>query len=227
MPPGIKMEIESRDLTKNTAVHNVTILLAICICVIVVRYLLDGYHREEAACRSDHWRPPDFADFPIATTICVPRSRNRYGQISKDRGFDVDAHTTARELREEPGLATECLLVPKLYEAIGANNVHSDSFSLRLQWAVRPMLSRIVQSKSLISVLVATMSTASVIAARQKTWFEFFFIPVVPLSSKHIWLCTICQWRSPHGPGQVEPAIAFNPGYNPGFTDGYNPAYHK
>ncbi|KAK0445512.1 hypothetical protein ARMSODRAFT_946516 [Armillaria solidipes] len=70
-------------------------------------------------------------------------------------------------------------------------------------------------------------NNASVIAARQKTWFEFFFIPVVPLSSKHIWLCTICQWRSPHGPGQVEPAIAFNPGYNPGFTNGYNPAYQK
>lgn len=26
---------------------------------------------------------------------------------------------------------------------------------------------------------------------------------------------------------QVEPAIAFNPGYNPGFTNGYNPAYQK
>lgn len=34
--------------------------------------------------------------------------RNRDGQISKDRGFDVDAHTTARELREVPDLATEC-----------------------------------------------------------------------------------------------------------------------
>ncbi len=58
MPPGIKMEIESRDLTKNTAVHNnVTIVLAICICVIVVR-LLDGYHREESAYRSNYLAPP-------------------------------------------------------------------------------------------------------------------------------------------------------------------------
>ncbi|KAF9049381.1 hypothetical protein BDZ89DRAFT_1006748, partial [Hymenopellis radicata] len=70
-------------------------------------------------------------------------------------------------------------------------------------------------------------NNASVIAAKKKTWFELFFIPVVPLSSKHVWVCTICQWRTANGPGLPEPAVAYNPGYNAGYSVGYNPTYPK
>jgi ribosomal protein L37AE/L43A len=69
---------------------------------------------------------------------------------------------------------------------------------------------------------------ASVIAAKKTTWFEFFFVPVIPFSSKHIWICGICQWKSPQGAGQFEPAIAgAHPpgGYQQPNAPGYQPVY--
>ncbi|KAF5391803.1 hypothetical protein D9757_001787 [Collybiopsis confluens] len=71
-------------------------------------------------------------------------------------------------------------------------------------------------------------NNASVFAAKSKTWFEFFFVPLVPLSSKHIWLCGICQWASPLGVGQWEPPIAYQtPQHHSfsGYNAGYQPSY--
>lgn len=39
-------------------------------------------------------------------------------------------------------------------------------------------------------------SPASVLPAKKSTWFELFFIPVVPLSRKRILMCTICGWQA-------------------------------
>ncbi|KAF8654124.1 hypothetical protein AX16_003656 [Volvariella volvacea WC 439] len=56
---------------------------------------------------------------------------------------------------------------------------------------------------------------ASAFVAKKSEWFELFFIPIVPLSSQHIWLCGICQWNAPYGPGLWEPAVAGYPQYPP------------
>ncbi|THV07905.1 hypothetical protein K435DRAFT_709039 [Dendrothele bispora CBS 962.96] len=73
-------------------------------------------------------------------------------------------------------------------------------------------------------------NNGSVFAAKKKTWFEFFFIPLIPFNTKHIWMCSICQWAAPLGPGLWEPAIAYAPpqGWNSppqSFQAGYNPGY--
>ncbi|KAK2467038.1 hypothetical protein APHAL10511_001296 [Amanita phalloides] len=47
---------------------------------------------------------------------------------------------------------------------------------------------------------------ASLICAKRTTWFEFFFIPVVPISSKRVWMCHICRWSAPLVDGQDFPA---------------------
>ncbi|KAF8797879.1 hypothetical protein BYT27DRAFT_7124289 [Phlegmacium glaucopus] len=36
---------------------------------------------------------------------------------------------------------------------------------------------------------------ATVFAAKSTTWFELFWIPLVPISKKHMWVCGTCQWR--------------------------------
>ncbi|KAF5373057.1 hypothetical protein D9758_001669 [Tetrapyrgos nigripes] len=80
-------------------------------------------------------------------------------------------------------------------------------------------------------------NNASIFAAQKKTWFELFFIPLIPFNSKHIWLCGICQFATPLGPGLWEPTIAHggSPPPNPqgwgsppqSFQAGYSPAYPK
>ncbi|KAJ7632194.1 hypothetical protein FB45DRAFT_911776 [Roridomyces roridus] len=72
---------------------------------------------------------------------------------------------------------------------------------------------------------------ASVFSAKKKTWFELFFIPLIPFDSKHVWLCQICHWMAPHVAGQWEPAVApgsYQPGYlsqGPPPQHSYQPAY--
>ncbi|KAJ7074267.1 hypothetical protein C8F01DRAFT_14739 [Mycena amicta] len=44
---------------------------------------------------------------------------------------------------------------------------------------------------------------ASVFSAKKTEWFTLFFVPLVPFSSKHVWLCHICRWIAPHAPGSV------------------------
>ncbi|KAK7036751.1 hypothetical protein VNI00_011417 [Paramarasmius palmivorus] len=77
---------------------------------------------------------------------------------------------------------------------------------------------------------------ASVFAAKSKMWLEFFFVPIIPMDSKDIWMCGICQWRAKMGPGLWEPPVAYGGGFHtsqgyfspqqPGsFQQGYSPAY--
>ncbi|KAF9458654.1 hypothetical protein BDZ94DRAFT_1226006 [Collybia nuda] len=44
---------------------------------------------------------------------------------------------------------------------------------------------------------------ASVIYAKSTTWFELFWVPLVPFSKKHIWICTICQYTAAADAGQA------------------------
>ncbi|GBE82351.1 hypothetical protein BKA93DRAFT_760614 [Sparassis latifolia] len=57
-------------------------------------------------------------------------------------------------------------------------------------------------------------NNASVHSAKSRLWFELCFVPLIPMSSKRVWVCTICQWNLPIQPGW-EPAV---PGY--GFQRG-------
>jgi len=57
-------------------------------------------------------------------------------------------------------------------------------------------------------------NNASVISAKSRMWFELFWIPLVPLSSNHIWICTVCQWEVPHQEG-YQPAVP-GQGFPPG-----------
>ncbi|KAH8107019.1 hypothetical protein BXZ70DRAFT_885200, partial [Cristinia sonorae] len=36
----------------------------------------------------------------------------------------------------------------------------------------------------------------SVQSAKSRMWFELCFVPIVPMSSKHIWVCSICHWST-------------------------------
>jgi hypothetical protein len=38
---------------------------------------------------------------------------------------------------------------------------------------------------------------------QKKVWFELFCVPVVPMSSKHIWVCGVCQFQAKQQPGYV------------------------
>ncbi|KAF8215575.1 hypothetical protein K438DRAFT_1704438 [Mycena galopus ATCC 62051] len=67
---------------------------------------------------------------------------------------------------------------------------------------------------------------ASVHSAKATTWFELFWVPLIPFSFKHIWLCQICHWKAPHADGQFEPALATG-GHPPGpqHQASYQPTY--
>ncbi|KAF9648997.1 hypothetical protein BDM02DRAFT_3084095, partial [Thelephora ganbajun] len=40
-------------------------------------------------------------------------------------------------------------------------------------------------------------NNVAVLSAKKKTYFELCCVPVFPMSSKHVWVCGICQWRVP------------------------------
>ncbi|KAL7419285.1 hypothetical protein Q5752_006122 [Cryptotrichosporon argae] len=52
---------------------------------------------------------------------------------------------------------------------------------------------------------------AAVVGASSRTWFEFFWIPLIPFKKHRIWICGICRWemnmgtgpdpQAPHGSG--------------------------
>ncbi|KAF8969905.1 hypothetical protein BDZ97DRAFT_1653103, partial [Flammula alnicola] len=48
---------------------------------------------------------------------------------------------------------------------------------------------------------------AAVVSAKSREFFEFCFVPLIPMSNKHIWLCSICQWAVPIQPGSVPVSI--------------------
>ncbi|KAG2075967.1 hypothetical protein BDR04DRAFT_1125988 [Suillus decipiens] len=73
---------------------------------------------------------------------------------------------------------------------------------------------------------------AAMFSAKSRTWFELCFVPLIPMNSKHIWMCGICQLQVNMQPGW-EPQIA-QPGYQhpellgqygPPQNFGYQPAY--
>ncbi|KAL5533197.1 hypothetical protein ACEPAF_4973 [Sanghuangporus sanghuang] len=58
-------------------------------------------------------------------------------------------------------------------------------------------------------------NNASVFRAKSRTWFELCFIPLIPMTSKHIWCCSICQWQVPLQQGwePMVPQSGFAPGW--------------
>ncbi|KAI9638210.1 uncharacterized protein MKK02DRAFT_42598 [Dioszegia hungarica] len=44
-------------------------------------------------------------------------------------------------------------------------------------------------------------NNASVVGASSRTRFELFWIPLIPFSKSHIWICSICQWQMKKGDG--------------------------
>ncbi|KAE9406767.1 hypothetical protein BT96DRAFT_207559 [Gymnopus androsaceus JB14] len=46
-------------------------------------------------------------------------------------------------------------------------------------------------------------NNASVFSAKSRMWFELFWVPLIPFSSKSIWMCGVCQWTGPLGPGSL------------------------
>ncbi|KAJ6457236.1 hypothetical protein C8R45DRAFT_564584 [Mycena sanguinolenta] len=66
---------------------------------------------------------------------------------------------------------------------------------------------------------------AAVRAARATTWFELFWVPLIPFSRKHVWLCQICHWRGAQGGGQFEPALAGSAPAGPQHMPSYQPTY--
>ncbi|KAF8656954.1 hypothetical protein AX16_002319 [Volvariella volvacea WC 439] len=40
-----------------------------------------------------------------------------------------------------------------------------------------------------------------------KDWVEVFWIPIFPLTTKHVWICSHCQWTNPQGEG-ADPPLA-------------------
>lgn len=65
---------------------------------------------------------------------------------------------------------------------------------------------------------------AQVVPAKSRTWFEVCWIPLIPLKSKHIFYCNICQWKADQD-GQFQPQVAQGgPGYqNQPQQYGYGP----
>ena len=56
---------------------------------------------------------------------------------------------------------------------------------------------------SIQSILTYAYIPVAVVSAKKKTYFELFCVPIFPMSSKHVWVCSICQWRVPLQQGYV------------------------
>ncbi|KAG2020472.1 hypothetical protein CC2G_005811 [Coprinopsis cinerea AmutBmut pab1-1] len=63
-------------------------------------------------------------------------------------------------------------------------------------------------------------NNAAATGCKSREWFELCFVPLIPMGSKHIWVCSICHWTSPRGQGLWEPAL---PGFAPPPPAGYYP----
>ncbi|WWC86431.1 uncharacterized protein L201_001308 [Kwoniella dendrophila CBS 6074] len=44
-------------------------------------------------------------------------------------------------------------------------------------------------------------NNAAVVGGSSRTWFEFFWVPLIPFSKSRIWVCSICQWEMKMGDG--------------------------
>ncbi|GAA6035450.1 hypothetical protein JCM8097_000261 [Rhodosporidiobolus ruineniae] len=81
----------------------------------------------------------------------------------------------------------------------------------------------------------------SVLPFKRRTWFELYWIPLIPFKAKHLLICTICQWtalnpntdgsntdtknaaHSQHYAGHDQAA---DPNYAPPAGRGYDVGYH-
>ncbi|KAL1406002.1 hypothetical protein Q8F55_007685 [Vanrija albida] len=78
-------------------------------------------------------------------------------------------------------------------------------------------------------------NNAAVVGATSRTWFELFWIPLIPFTKKRIWICSICSWQMKQGDGpDPQPPGAYGPagGYPPPppqqqyqYQPAYPPAY--
>ncbi|KAF6765053.1 hypothetical protein DFP72DRAFT_869914 [Ephemerocybe angulata] len=64
---------------------------------------------------------------------------------------------------------------------------------------------------------------------KRTQWFELFFIPIIPVSSKRVYVCTICQWSSSNAPSTGLGVAPLPPPYTLGYVEpnrpGYRPVY--
>ncbi|KAI0094025.1 hypothetical protein BDY19DRAFT_920276 [Irpex rosettiformis] len=82
---------------------------------------------------------------------------------------------------------------------------------------------------------------AAVQPAKARTWFELCFVPLVPMKSRRVWVCPICQWSMNIQPGWQPQVVGnYQPGpqdwlgmapsgsypqqYQPGYQPGYPPS---
>ncbi|KAH9934815.1 uncharacterized protein B0H18DRAFT_869216, partial [Fomitopsis serialis] len=86
-------------------------------------------------------------------------------------------------------------------------------------------------------------NNVSVTSAKSRLWFELCWIPLIPMKSNHIWMCSICQWNIPLQSNwePARPGGNFQPGgrgvFQPGpqsgninlppnnYQPGYQPGY--
>lgn len=47
-----------------------------------------------------------------------------------------------------------------------------------------------------IRVLLSPSVPASMFAAKSRKWFELCFVPLIPLGSRQVWVCGICQLQT-------------------------------
>ncbi|KZT69012.1 hypothetical protein DAEQUDRAFT_691558 [Daedalea quercina L-15889] len=68
-------------------------------------------------------------------------------------------------------------------------------------------------------------NNVSVTGAKSRLWFELCWVPLIPMKSNRIWMCSICQWNIPLQPNW-EPAFPggnFQPGGRGTFQPGPYP----
>ncbi|GAA6023439.1 hypothetical protein JCM10207_004412 [Rhodosporidiobolus poonsookiae] len=71
---------------------------------------------------------------------------------------------------------------------------------------------------------------------KRRTWFEFFWIPLIPFKNKHLLICTICQWTAlnpdsdPSNPAATGAKQSQQPHHDQNFVPqpgrGYDVGYH-
>ncbi|KAF8163150.1 hypothetical protein B0H34DRAFT_694269 [Crassisporium funariophilum] len=65
---------------------------------------------------------------------------------------------------------------------------------------------------------------AAVSSVKSKKWFEICFVPLIPMSSRHEWRCSICQWTVPTQQAW-EPSMVSHAPLQPGMYYGAQPGW--
>ncbi|ORX37387.1 hypothetical protein BD324DRAFT_625962 [Kockovaella imperatae] len=75
---------------------------------------------------------------------------------------------------------------------------------------------KITQDHPEVGRMCPKCHNASVVGASSRTWFELFWIPLIPFSKSRIWICGTCNWEMKQGDGpDPQPPSAYPPGMNP------------